>query len=81
MTLSQETRLRCKDLILAMVAGVLLDVCLVSAVHLIDCSGFGPLRRFQGPWGLAWLGPCAERTTSSSFVETGSCIEPGSSRP
>jgi hypothetical protein len=58
--MARAIRLRYRDVILAAVIALMVDVFAVLAVYLIDLSPLGPLRRFSGPWGLPCLGvaPC-----------------------
>ena len=55
MKLSQELRLRYRDLVLALVVALAMDLWLVAVAYLLDLSPLGPLRRFYGPWGLPCL--------------------------
>ena len=58
--MARVIQLRYRDVILAAVIALMVDVFAVLAVYLIDLSPLGPLRRFNGPWGLPCLGtaPC-----------------------
>jgi hypothetical protein len=66
--MAREIRLRYRDLLLASVVALALDVVAVALVYAVDASRFGPLRRFYGPWGLPCASaarcraPCAETT-------------------
>ena len=83
--MARTLRLRYRDLVLAVVVALTLDVVAALLVYLVDLSPLGPLRRLHGPWGLPCLAeatcpapcppcppPCAEKADDMARPTVGS---------